>query len=228
MRLRSHGKRHHINNAMEFKRFIFNPFQENTYLISNEAKECIIIDPGALFEQERTSLIHYIKQNGLKLTRILLTHPHLDHIFGCKSLYDEFGILPEAHKEDEFLLDLYPEQIRMFGLPNQETTVRLKGYLSDGDKIQFGETVIEVIHTPGHSQGGLCFYLPKERIVFSGDTLFQCSIGRTDLQGGDMEQILHSIRHKILTLPEFTTLYPGHGPETEVEFERTHNPFLHE
>lgn len=212
---------------MEVKQFIFNPFQENTYLLSNEAKECIIIDPGTLFEQERTTLINYIKQNGLRLTHILLTHLHLDHIFGCKALYDEFGVLPKANKEDEFLLDIYPEQMRMFGLMNNEKTVPLKGYLSDGDKIPFGNETIEVIHTPGHSQGGLCFYVPQERTIFSGDTLFQCSIGRTDLPGGDMEQILHSIQYEIMGLPEFTTVRPGHGPETTIEFERANNPYLH-
>lgn len=213
---------------MEIKRFIFNPFQENTYLLINEKRECIIIDPGALFDMERKHMVEYIQQNGLKLTRILQTHLHLDHIFGCKRLFDEFGVSPEAHQEDEFLLERFPDQMKRFGFSNEEPTVPLKGYLSEGDIIPFGETQLQVIHTPGHSPGGLCFYAQTERVVFCGDSLFQCSIGRTDLEGGSEAKLLHSIKHKILTLPEFTTVYSGHGPETSIEFERNHNPYFHE
>lgn len=212
---------------MEIKQFIFNPFQENTYVISNEKKECIVIDPGALFDLERTRLVDYIKQNNLQLTRVLQTHLHLDHIFGSKTLYDEFGVLPEAHQEDEFLLDVFPQQMRRFGFTNEEKCVPLKGHLSDGDIIQFGQTDIHVIHTPGHSPGGLCFYSPADRIIFCGDSLFQCSIGRTDLEGGNEIKLLQSIKTKIFTLPEYTTVLSGHGPETSIEFEISHNPYFH-
>lgn len=211
---------------MEIKQFIFNPFQENTYVLSNEEKECIVIDPGCLFDEECDRLVDYIRQNGLHLTHILLTHLHLDHIFGCKRLHDEFGVLPEAHKADEFLLELFPAQMKMFGLMEDKETVPLKGHLTAGETIQFGTSEWHVIHTPGHSPGGLCFYSPQERVLFSGDTLFQCSVGRCDLSGGNGHILVQSIKEKLLILPEFTTVYPGHGPETSIEFESANNPFI--
>lgn len=213
---------------MEIKQFIFNPFQENTYLLSNDEKECIVIDPGALFEMERTQLVNYIKENGLQLKRVLQTHLHLDHIFGCKTLFDEFGVSPEAHAADEFLLERFPEQMRQFGMMGEEKCVPLKGYLKEGMVIPFGKSELHVIHTPGHSPGGLCFYAPQENIVFCGDSLFQGSIGRTDLEGGNGSSLIQSIQQKILTLPGNTEVRSGHGPKSTIEFELRYNPFFHE
>ena len=213
---------------MEIKQFIFNMFQENTYVLTDEEKNCIIIDPGCFFEEEKERLVGYIRSNGLKLTRIIQTHLHLDHIFGCLTLFDGFGIQPEAHAADEFFLDIFPTYGRKFGIDVELKCVPLKSYLSDGDVIKLGESELHVIHTPGHSPGGVCFYAPKEKLLFSGDSLFMGSIGRTDLERGNGPELIRSLTNKLMILPEDTTVLPGHGPKTTIGFEKANNPYIHE
>lgn len=214
---------------MEIKKFIFNPFQENTYLVINQVKECLIIDPGCLEQREKEELANYITENGLMLKRVINTHLHLDHAFGCYFLNKKFGIATEASQKDEPLLERIRDYAAAFGLePNFVEPSRLGGYLKYGDIIKLGEVELEVLENPGHSMGGLLFYERKEGIVFVGDSIFKGSIGRTDLPGGDYQQLIDNLRKNILSLPKETILYPGHGPSTTVDWERCHNSYLQE
>ena len=168
----------------------------------------------------------FVGDNNLKVKYILNTHLHLDHCFGNAWAAERYGILPMAHKDDETLLARMGEQARMFGLPFEVKTEKLGGYLKDDDVLMLGENEIKVIHTPGHSRGGLCFYIPSAGWLISGDSLFEGSIGRTDLEGGSYATLIKSITERLMTLPEETVVYPGHGPYTSIGDEKRMNPFL--
>lgn len=212
---------------MKIKQIQNNPFQENTYVVWDEASmEATIVDCGALFPQEEAKIEAFVSDNNLKVKYILNTHLHLDHCFGNAWAAERYGILPMAHKDDETLLARMGEQARMFGLPFEVKTEKLGGYLKDDDVLMLGENRIEVIHTPGHSRGGLCFYIPSAGWLISGDSLFEGSIGRTDLEGGSHATLIKSITERLMTLPEETIVYPGHGPYTTIGDEKRMNPFL--
>ena len=212
---------------MKIKQIQNNPFQENTYVVWDEASmEAAIVDCGALFPQEEAKIEAFVSDNNLKVKYILNTHLHLDHCFGNAWVAERYGILPMAHKDDETLLARMGEQARMFGLPFEVKTEKLGGYLNDNDVLMLGENRIEVIHTPGHSRGGLCFYIPSAGWLISGDSLFEGSIGRTDLEGGSHATLIKSITERLMTLPEETIVYPGHGPYTTIGDEKRMNPFL--
>ncbi len=211
---------------MEIKIFTFSPFQENTYVLYDDTNEAIIIDAGCLYDREKQELKEFIRQNDLTLKRLINTHLHLDHQFGNKFIYDTFGIAPEAAKEDEFLLQTYAVQARTFGCSDTEEAQPLKAYISDNDKITFGNTELTAIQVPGHSPGGMAFYKEKESILFSGDSLSLESIGRTDLAGGNHATLIHAITNRLFTLPDSTIVYPGHGDSTTIGYEKIHNPFL--
>ncbi len=212
---------------MKIKQIQNNPFQENTYVVWDEASmEAAIVDCGALFPQEEAKIEAFVSDNNLKIKYILNTHLHLDHCFGNAWAAERYGILPMAHKDDETLLARMGEQARMFGLPFEVKTEKLGGYLNDNDVLMLGENRIEVIHTPGHSRGGLCFYIPSAGWLISGDSLFEGSIGRTDLEGGSYATLIKSITERLMTLPEETVVYPGHGPYTTIGDEKRMNPFL--
>ena len=212
---------------MKIKQIQNNPFQENTYVVWDEvSKEAAIIDCGALFPQEEERIEKFITENNLKVKYLLNTHTHLDHCFGNAWAAERYGVKPMAHADDEALLTQIGMQAKMFGLPIEVKTVKLGGYLNDGDVLMLGENRIEVIHTPGHSRGGICFYIPSEGWLVSGDSLFAGSIGRTDLEGGSYATLIKSIQEKLITLPEETVVYPGHGPYTAIGDEKTNNPFL--
>ena len=212
---------------MKIKQIQNNPFQENTYVVWDEASmEAAIVDCGALFPQEEERIEAFVNDNNLKVKYILNTHLHLDHCFGNAWAAGRYSILPMAHEEDETLLARMGEQARMFGLPFEVRTEKLGGYLKDGDVLTLGENRIEVIHTPGHSRGGLCFYIPSAGWLISGDSLFEGSIGRTDLEGGSYATLIKSITERLITLPEETVVYPGHGPYTTIGEEKKCNPFL--
>lgn len=212
---------------MKIKQIQNNPFQENTYVVWDEATmEAAIVDCGALFPQEEAKIEAFVSDNNLKVKYILNTHLHLDHCFGNAWAAERYGILPMAHEEDETLLARMGEQARMFGLPFEVKTEKLGGYLKDDDVLTLGENKIEVIHTPGHSRGGLCFYIPSAGWIISGDSLFEGSIGRTDLEGGSYATLIKSITERLMTLPEETVVYPGHGPYTTIGDEKRMNPFL--
>ena len=212
---------------MKIKQIQNNPFQENTYVVWDEASmEAAIVDCGALFPQEEERIEAFMSDNNLKVKYILNTHLHLDHCFGNAWAAGRYDILPMAHEEDETLLARMGEQARMFGLPFEVKTEKLGGYLKDDDVLTLGEHEIRVIHTPGHSRGGLCFYIPSAGWLISGDSLFEGSIGRTDLEGGSYATLIKSITERLITLPEETVVYPGHGPYTTIGDEKKSNPFL--
>lgn len=210
---------------MQIKLFSFNPFQVNSYLLINNDNECIIIDAGCYNECEKSMLSNYLKENKLALKRVLNTHLHLDHIFGNKFLYESYGLRPEAHQADEFLIKRFPLMARNFGIAANDT-IELGKYLRNGDKIVLGDIELTTLHTPGHSPGGVSFYAPKDNCLFSGDSLFMGSIGRTDLEGGDFDDLRKSIEEQLFTLPENTIVFPGHGPKSSIGFEKNSNPFL--
>ncbi len=212
---------------IEIQQFTFNPFQENTYLLINGKRECIIIDTGCYFEEERKELLLYIEKEGLKVTRLLNTHCHLDHIFGNKLVAVTYGVGLEIHRADEIVLVRSPEVGAMYNV-RFEPSPRPSAYLEEGDKISFGGVELEVIFTPGHSPGSVSFYCAAEKFLIGGDVLFYQSIGRTDLPGGNHATLLASIREKLFVLPDDTKVLPGHGPATTIGFEKRHNPFLNE
>jgi len=211
---------------MKIKTFTFNPIQENTYLVYDETNETVVIDAGCISEIEKRALKNYIDDNELTLKRVLNTHLHFDHQFGNKFLYTTFGIMPEAGKEDEYLLENVIAQTRSFGMAVDEEAQPLGGYITDNQEIKFGNTTFKAFHVPGHSPGSMAFYDEKEGVLFAGDVLFRASIGRTDLPKGDYATLINSITNKLLPLPDSTVVYSGHGPATTIGFERKNNPFL--
>lgn len=212
---------------MTIKTFVFNPFQENTYVVYDENGEAAVIDAGCLFEEERQELKKFIEQQGLILKRVLNTHLHLDHIFGNKFLFDTYGLAPEAAREDEFWLDAFPQSMQAFGLtPGMGQAQAIGKYLTENQEIKIGNITFTVLSVPGHSPGSLAFYSAKDGVVFSGDALFQSSIGRTDLAQGDYATLIRAIREKLFSLPDETVVYSGHGPETTIGAEKRFNPFL--
>ena len=177
--------------------------------------------------QRRLQLENYIEDNCLKVKYLLNTHLHLDHQFGNHFVANKYGVLPLASKEDEPLVDTLPEQAALFGLSRfKMESQQLGGYLEDGQILQLCGTTCHVIATPGHSPGGLCFYFPEEKLLFSGDTLFAGGIGRTDVLRGDFRQLLKSIHQRLMVLPDETVVYCGHGSHTTIGHERIHNLYL--
>ena len=211
---------------MTIKTFIFSPFQENTYLVYDETKEAILIDPGCLYDAEKKTLTKFIEDNDLNLKRLINTHLHLDHQFGNKYVSDTYGLQPEACKEDEFLLENLKDQAGKFGLTLQESAQKLGDYIIDNQEIKFGNTTLISLYVPGHSPGSMAFYSEADEVLFAGDVLFRGSIGRTDLEKGDYATLIHSITNRLLPLPDSTVVYSGHGPTTTIGYERKNNPYL--
>ena len=210
---------------LEIQCFTFNPFQENTYLLINEKKDCIIIDPGCYFEEERKELLAYIEKEGLNVTRLLNTHCHLDHIFGNRLVAKTYGVGLEIHSLDKIVLDRSPEAGKMFNVPFEPSPEPVR-YLEEGEKIILGDDELVILLTPGHSPGSVCFYCTAQQFVIGGDVLFYQSIGRTDLPGGSHQTLINSIREKLFVLPDDVKVYPGHGQFTTIGFEKKHNPYL--
>ena len=205
--------------------FVFSPIQENTYLLYNEFKNCIIIDPGCYFPQEREELLDFIEKNGLKPQMLLNTHCHLDIVFGNKFVADTFGLPLHIHQKEKALLDYAPASGLRYEMPFDNYTGELI-YLKNGDELQLGKDEMLVIEAPGHSPGHICFYCAKQDFIICGDVLFKGSIGRTDLPGGDHQTLLKNIREKLFSLPDKTVVYNGHGPKTTIGEEKNGNPFL--
>lgn len=211
---------------MKIKRFEFNMFPVNCYVLSDETKEAAIIDAGCYYPDEQQQLKSYITEHQLTVKHLLNTHLHADHQFGNAFAEREFGVKPEAGRADEFLLAGLAAFCKSFGFPLNEPPAPLGHYISDGETVCFGNTELRAISVPGHSPGSIVYYCEKEHCLFSGDTLFKGSIGRADLQGGNFDDLRESIASKLLTLPDNTVVYPGHGNETTIGNEKMNNPFF--
>jgi glyoxylase-like metal-dependent hydrolase (beta-lactamase superfamily II) len=205
--------------------FTANPYQENCYVLFDESKECIIIDPGAYTSQEQNELSRFIESQQLKPVRLLNTHCHIDHVLGNAFVHSLYGLLPEFHSLELELLHAIPSYAPQMGI-RYELSPLPETFLSESGKITFGQSELELIFAPGHSPGHLCFYSPADNFLIGGDVLFYQSIGRTDLPGGNHQQLLDTIKHKLFNLPTDCVVYPGHGPSTQIGFEKAHNPFL--
>lgn len=212
---------------LQLQTFEFSPIQENTYLLYNEHNECIIIDPGCYFEEERLMLLNFIESKHLNPVLLLNTHCHLDHVFGNKFVAEKFGLIPHIHPLEKKLLEYAPVSGLMYNLPFDNYTGDLV-YIDEGSILKVGEDELVAVFTPGHSPGSLSFYCKKQMFIISGDVLFQRSIGRTDLPGGDHTTLIRSIQEKLMILPDETNILSGHGPSTTVIAERNGNPFLRE
>lgn len=207
--------------------FTFNPFQENTYVLSDETKECVIIDPGCYTEEEKLELSGFISAKGLKPVKLLLTHAHIDHVLGNNYLCGKYNLKIEMNAIEKELLksaELYGE---MWGIKVEPSPVP-EVFLNEGDEIRFGKSTLQIIFTPGHSPGSICFYNIEGKIIISGDVLFHGSIGRTDLPGGDYDTLISSINEKVFPLGDEYKVYPGHGPATTIAHEKKFNPFVGE
>jgi len=210
---------------LTIKSFVFNPVQENTYVLSDEKDACCLIDPGCYFGNERTALGGYIEQKGLSPKILLNTHCHLDHIFGNKFVYDTWDLPLHLHEKEKPVLENAPGAGLQWGLPFENYRGELI-FLAEGDRITLGENELEVLFLPGHSPGSVGFYCAAQGFLIGGDVLFREGIGRTDLPDGDHDTLLRSIRSVLWTLPDEVVIYPGHGDETTIGWEKKHNPFL--
>ena len=205
--------------------FVFGPFQENSYVLYDETRECVIIDPGNNTASEDKKLSDFISENNLIVKRLILTHGHIDHINGNKYVFDTYGLLPEVHQSDVYFIEKHVASATMYGLPAQQSPMP-KTYLKEGDVIEFGNSKLETIHTPGHSPGSITFYNIEQKFMIAGDVLFYGSIGRTDLPMGNMNDLISSIKNKLFALGDEMKVYNGHGQSTTIGFEKLHNPFL--
>ncbi len=210
---------------LKIKSFEFSPIQENTYILYNELNDCIIIDPGCYYDDEKDELLQYIDKMALKPRMLLNTHCHLDHVFGNKFVAEKFGLTLHIHENEKPVLAFAPASGLIYNLPFDNYTGDFV-FLNEHEKIKLGDDELDILLTPGHSPGSLSFYSEKDKFVVSGDALFYRSIGRTDLPLGDHETLITSIRQKLFVLPDETKVYSGHGPVTSIGEEKTENPFF--
>lgn len=211
---------------MHVKSLTFNPFQENTYIVYDETKECVIIDPGCYEKTEELQLESFITTNRLTPKKLVNTHCHIDHILGNKFVCDIWNTELYIHKKDLYLLENSVNIAKMYGFENYKKSPHPNFFLEEKNNIEFGNSKLQIIFTPGHSPGHICLYSEKNKFVIGGDVLFKGSIGRTDLPGGDHNQLINSIKTKLLPLAKETKIYCGHGPSTNLDLEKKHNPFL--
>jgi hydroxyacylglutathione hydrolase len=210
---------------LEIKSFTFNPFQENTYILYDETGECVIIDPGCYEAEEKKELENFISEKRLKPVKLLLTHAHIDHILGNNFVTGKYHVKIEMNEHDVKLMQAAPTYGEMWGIrcePSPDPDVLLK----EGDIVKFGNSKLEIFFTPGHSPGSICFYNSESNFVIGGDVLFNGSIGRTDLPGGDFDTLISSIKDKLFPLGDACKVYSGHGPHTTIGHEKMSNPFL--
>ena len=212
---------------LNIKTFCFNLLQENTYVVSDDSLECVIIDCGAYYDAEREALVNYINDNHLKPVHLLCTHGHFDHNFGINTVYDTWGLKPEIAADDEWLItNLSGQFYDMAGIKLRWTYPEPGHFFTADEVISFGTHQLQILRTPGHTPGGVTFYCAQEKAAFTGDTLFRMSIGRTDFERGSYEDILKSLGKVLAQLPADTTVYPGHGPVTTISNELSYNPYL--
>lgn len=209
------------------KTFPFNLLQENTYVVSDETLDCVIIDCGAYYEEERKAITEYITGQNLHPCHLLATHGHWDHNLGNDTIYNTFGLKVEAAAEDEFLITDIPRNFQsIIGAPLRREYPAVGHFFDKGEVIKFGNHELQVLKTPGHSPGSVVFYCEQEHVAFSGDTLFKMSVGRTDFEGGSYQALMSSLNNVLAKLPYETTVLPGHGPKTTIGEELKYNPYM--
>ncbi|MBD5299668.1 MAG: MBL fold metallo-hydrolase [Bacteroides sp.] len=212
---------------MKIAIFQFYLFGINTYVVYDPSTSCCaVVDPGMLGPKEEKAMDDFIARNNLKLTNIINTHLHLDHAVGNAYLKENYNVPVLASKADEPIGERMQQQAQMFGINEKFKGVEITEYLNDGDIITIGSGSLKVIAVPGHSQGSIALYDEADGFLIAGDALFKGSIGRTDLPGGNHQQLLDSIKSRLLSLPGNTVVYPGHGPATTIAEEKASNPFL--
>jgi len=208
------------------QRFVCNMLEENTYVVSDETREAVIIDCGAFYEEERLAIVNYIKDKKLNLVALINTHAHIDHCYGNDTIFKAFGIRPVVHREDQVLYNMLRQQANDFcGIVYTNDIPAVDKYIGDNEILKFGNHQLTSIHTPGHTPGSILLYCESEHLCFSGDTLFRFSIGRTDFPGGSFEDMTKSLQI-IAELPENTVVLPGHGEQTTIREELEMNPYL--
>jgi hydroxyacylglutathione hydrolase len=210
---------------LKVKSFTFNPFGENTYLVYSENGECIIFDPGMYQSSEQEELSKFIDENQLKPSQLINTHCHIDHIFGNTYCAEKYNLKLKAHQLEKSILSMGEQSALLYGLKYHKS-VDVQTTISESETLQIGQHQLESRFTPGHSPGSLSFYNQEHSFVIVGDALFKRSIGRTDLPGGNHETLINSIKSELLSLPDHTIVYSGHGEPTTIGEEREMNPFL--
>ena len=205
--------------------FMFNPFQENTYVLTNEKREALIIDPGCYFTAEEETLQNYLANGGFTPVRLVNTHCHIDHIFGNALIAKQYGLELYIHPAEEIVLQYQPQFAAQFGVSFTNVYKGKLHFIKGGDVIDFGENKLQLLDTPGHSPGSLSFYCEAQNFVISGDALFKESVGRTDFPLSDAAQLYRSIRMQLYTLPDETVVYPGHYGTTTIGHEKKYNPY---
>ena len=210
---------------LTIKSFEFSPIQENTYILYNEFNDCIIIDPGCYSDAEKEEMVAFITANKLTPKMLINTHCHLDHVFGNKFIAEKYNLKLQLHENEKAVLAFAPTSGLMYSMAFDNYVGDLI-VLNEGDKISLGKDVLDVLLVPGHSPGSLAFYCSEDKFVISGDALFKNSVGRSDLPGGNHDQLIKSIKENLLALPEETLVYSGHGAVTEIGVERRNNPYL--
>lgn len=211
---------------LNIKKFVCNMFQENCYVASDGTSDCVVVDCGAFATGERNAVVQYITDNKLNVRHLICTHGHIDHNFGNNTIFNEFWIRPEVHANDEpLMLRLTAQAAVLAGVTIDYDMPSVEKYLREGDIITFGNHEIKVLETPGHTPGSVFFHIKDENVAFSGDTLFRGSIGRTDLEGGSMLNMIQSLR-MVSQLPDKTIILPGHGEQTTIAEELANNPYM--
>ena len=211
---------------MKIARLIFNPLQENTYVVWDETLEAVVIDAGNMSEKENATLEQFLSERGLKPVYALNTHGHFDHLMGVEFLRSRYGAKFAVSSKDKFLVESAKQNAAMFGIGGGDIVEVIDVDLEGIESIKFGQTELQIITTPGHTPGHVVFYEPQAKVLFTGDTLFRESIGRTDLPGGDYSWIMNSILEKIMPLGDEVQVYPGHGDTTDIGHESMYNPFV--
>ncbi len=210
---------------LKIKTFTFNPFQENTYLLYNEQNEAILIDPGCYEEYEKQELSQFLEDNNIEIKLLLNTHCHVDHVLGNNFIEQKYGLVTRMHELELPVYRAVATYASNYGFVYQAAS-ESTDYLLDFEQINFGDDTLEVLFCPGHSPGSVCFYNAKQNFLIAGDVLFNRSIGRTDLPGGDYATLIRSIKNRLMNLPSETLVYSGHGPSTTIGNEKQYNPFI--
>ncbi len=206
-------------------RFVFNSFGVNTYILSDESGKCLIVDPACQYHGEETELLGFLTENHQQPVGMVNTHFHVDHIVGNNFIGDRYKLKPHCHRKCKMFWETASEFGSVFGI-KVENLVIPTDFVEEGDLIPYGNSSVQVLYTPGHADGSICLVNHAERYVISGDLLFRDSIGRTDLPTGNFDILYQSITSKLFTLPDDYTVFPGHGPETTIGYEKQNNPFL--